>query len=125
MASSLSDAGPSAAPSSGPDDGASAHPRRGLGCRHMLRGRRARRAQAMAQATVAVAVEAVVPRMVAAGARAGLRRSRRPLRPVGRLARRIPTAVGRLPSTPADDALLALTRSANHSWLWLATASVL
>ena len=91
----------------------------------MLRGRRARRAQAIAQATVSVAVEAVVPRTVAAGARAGLRRSRRTLRPVGRLDRRITTAVGRLPSTPADDALLALTRTANHSWLWLATASVL
>src|SRR6195952_1143774 len=91
----------------------------------MLRGRRARRAQAVTQATVAVAVEAVIPRTVAAGARAGLRSSRRTLRPVGQLDRRITTAVGRLPSTPADDALLTLTRSANHGWLWFATASVL
>jgi diacylglycerol kinase family enzyme/membrane-associated phospholipid phosphatase len=91
----------------------------------MLRGRRARRAQTIAQTTVQVAVGAVVPRTVAAGARAGLRGSRRTLRPVGRLDRRITSAVGRLPPTRIDDALLTLTRSANHGWLWFATASVL
>jgi undecaprenyl-diphosphatase len=83
----------------------------------MLRGRRVRRAQA--------AAEAVLPQTITAGARAGLRRSRRTLRPVGRLDRRITTAIGRLPPTVADDALLTLTRSANHSWLWFATACVL
>ncbi len=83
----------------------------------MLRARGARRARA--------AVESVVPQSVAARARAGLRRSRRSLRPVGRLDRRITAAVGRLPPSAADDALLALTRSANHSWLWFATGSVL
>ncbi|MDL5158173.1 bifunctional phosphatase PAP2/diacylglycerol kinase family protein [Actinomycetospora termitidis] len=55
----------------------------------------------------------------------GLRQSRRSLRPVGALDRRITEGVGDLPPGRVDDALLHLTRSANHSGLWFATASVL
>ena len=108
----------------------------------MLRGRRGRRAQAAARAATATArttgvaartvtvaagnaAQTALPRSIASGARAGLRRSRRTLRPVGRLDRRVTTAIGCLPLTSADDALLALTRSANHSGLWLAERCLL
>ncbi|MEJ2871559.1 phosphatase PAP2 family protein [Actinomycetospora sp. OC33-EN08] len=57
--------------------------------------------------------------------RSGIRHSRRSLRPVGALDRRITEAVGDLPPNRGDAALLHLTRSANHSWLWFAAASLL
>ncbi|MFC5063915.1 bifunctional phosphatase PAP2/diacylglycerol kinase family protein [Actinomycetospora atypica] len=75
----------------------------------MLPPRRARRAQLF----------------VRRGVGAGLRRSRRSLRPVGALDRRITESVGRMPPNFLDDALLTLTRSANHSGLWFAAGSVL
>ena len=62
----------------------------------MLRGRRRTSAQAV-HGHGAVR-EAVVPRTIASGARAGLRRSRRTLRPVGRLDRRITSAIGGCPA---------------------------
>ncbi|MCD2194963.1 phosphatase PAP2 family protein [Actinomycetospora endophytica] len=91
----------------------------------MLRRRRARDAQVTPQSAARAAADVVLPHTITSGARAGLRRSRRSLRPVGRLDRRLTTAIGRLPRSSVDDAMLALTRSANHSGLWFATASVL
>ncbi|HEY2225341.1 phosphatase PAP2 family protein [Actinomycetospora sp.] len=78
-----------------------------------------------AQSAAQAAAQVVLPQTITSGARAGLRRSRRTLRPVGRLDRRLTGAIGRLPLSPVDDAMLALTRSANHSGLWFAAASVL
>jgi diacylglycerol kinase family enzyme/membrane-associated phospholipid phosphatase len=57
--------------------------------------------------------------------RTGLRQSRRSLRPVGALDRRVTESIGDLPLSRVDDALLTLTRSANHSGLWFAAASLL
>lgn len=91
----------------------------------MLFRRRPHDAQTTRPWAAAAAVHVGLPHSITSGALAGLRRSRRTLRPVGRLDRRLTTAIGRQPLSPVDDALLALSRSANHSGLWFATASVL
>ncbi|PVZ03699.1 undecaprenyl-diphosphatase [Actinomycetospora cinnamomea] len=57
--------------------------------------------------------------------RQGARDGRRRLADVNEQDCRITTAIGHLPYSAADPALAALTRSANHSKLWFAVATVL